>query len=316
MSNWRKPGPRVQKSVRFTASETNREQVERGSWRKLPSVQESIFAPSPKALEGKAIVKFETSKLLFVRLPNARRSELESRRARLVSSEQLASWWKELAPPNQACIIPAEGNSRAELESNFCEAIAEISQRRGSRAVTDILAPLVVSVVSSWEMSGEIANVDDTNKASTTAAKGKKAGNALGNARSGSYREYERRMRHYQGLRERDLELIMIDRASRFLSSSMTIHGTDIQEFKLSFISLIRGPEQYEQEVLGVGLSTQTSVAREFAAEQALANWHICEEVYQTFLKPHELIMNLTKPHRKRDRTRGGRPQGPEGTSQ
>ena len=52
--------------------------------------------------------------------------------------------------------------------------MAEIHERRGNQAVTDTLAPLVVPILSAWETSGEIANVEDTNEAALIAAKGKK----------------------------------------------------------------------------------------------------------------------------------------------
>ncbi|KAG8747614.1 hypothetical protein FRC10_000156 [Ceratobasidium sp. 414] len=62
---------------------------------------------------------------------------------------------------------------------SFCEAMAEICERHGNQLVTDTLSPLVIPVISSWETSGEIANVDDTNAAAETAAKGKKGAHIM-----------------------------------------------------------------------------------------------------------------------------------------
>ncbi|QRW00701.1 hypothetical protein RhiJN_28719 [Ceratobasidium sp. AG-Ba] len=316
-SNWRQPGQKVQKSVRFTGSETNRELLEKGTWRKLPPIQETTFALSARGLQGRAVVKFVISKLLFVRLPNARRPELEARCARLIASEQLAAWWQRLPASDQALVVPADGKSTAEMESNFCEAIAEVSQRRGNQAVTDVLSPLVMPILSLWETSGEIANVDDTNEATAIAAKGKKAGNALGEARGRFTREYQKRKYHYEVLRDRDTELVdVLKRGTRFSESCGRVESHQAQEIVLRFITVVRGHEDYDQAILGAATSTQIAVARELAAEQAIANWHICEEFYRKLLEPEQMFLNSSRSQRKRDKTRAGKPQARGGTGQ
>ncbi|KAG9103677.1 hypothetical protein FRC06_008927 [Ceratobasidium sp. 370] len=129
---------------------------------------------SAKARQGEAVVKFIIARMLFVRLPTVRRAELEMYSARLTSVNQLAAWWPQLSPSNQTLIGHTAGGSTAELAFSFCEVMAEISEHHGNQLVTDTLSPLVIPVISSWELSGEIASVDDTNAAAETAAKGKK----------------------------------------------------------------------------------------------------------------------------------------------
>jgi hypothetical protein len=196
ISGIRKLGPdgrtRVQKSVRFTASETTRELLEKSTWRKPPPPpQQTNHVLSARGCEGNAVVKFVLSRMLFIRLPTTRRAalevcvpykcsmclihlELQMYRTRLLSMEQLAAWWPSLSATNQALIKHSPGGSIVELASKFCEVMAEISERSGNQVVTDTLAPLAVPVISSWETSGDIDNVDNTNAAAEIAAQGKK----------------------------------------------------------------------------------------------------------------------------------------------
>jgi hypothetical protein len=58
--------------------------------------------------------------------------------------------------------------------SKCCEVFAEISERFGSQVILDTLAPLVVPIISSWEGSGKIASVDNTNAAAEIACREKK----------------------------------------------------------------------------------------------------------------------------------------------
>ncbi|KAG8717691.1 hypothetical protein FRC08_006933 [Ceratobasidium sp. 394] len=296
-------GARVQKSVRFATSETTREILEKPTWRKLPAVQETVPVMSAKARQGEAVIKFVISKMLFVRLPTARRAELEMHRDRLLSMNQLAAWWSQLSPSNQALISRPLGSSTTEMAFSFYEVMAEICERHGNQLVTDTLSPLVVPVISSWEVSGEIANVDDTNAAAETAAKGKKAGNALGEARSRCFKEYQERKLHYDLRRDSDLELKRAGKATRFSDSCPPWHGAKIREYTIHFITNVRGEGDYDQEILGVGVSSQLVVARELAAEQALANWHICEALFQGIIEPYQAAPGSSKP-RKRDKTR------------
>ncbi|KAG8747271.1 hypothetical protein FRC12_014120 [Ceratobasidium sp. 428] len=311
-SDWRKPNPsggvKLQKSVRFTVSETTRELLEKPTWRRLPPIQEAAYVMSTQARRGQATIKFLISKMLFVRLPTTRRVELEMYCARLLSTKQLAAWWSQLSPSNRSLLKDPLGKSITEIAFSFCEVMAEISERHGNKLVTDTLSPLVVPVISSWEQSGEIANVDDTNTVAEAAAKGKKAGNALGEARSRCYKEFEKRKAHYDTFRDSDLELKRAEKFTRFLTSCTPLHGANIQEFKISLITDVRGKEKYDQEVLGVGMSSQVVVARELAVEQALANWHICEAIYQGIAEPYQTIVESPKPLRKRDKSRAGKP--------
>ncbi|KAG8684682.1 hypothetical protein FRC09_015237, partial [Ceratobasidium sp. 395] len=311
-SDWRKTNPsggvKLQKSVRFTVSETTRELLDKPTWRRLPPIQEVAYVMSTQARRGQATIKFLISKMLFVRLPTTRRVELEMYCARLLSTKQLAAWWSQLSPSNRSLLKDPPGKSITEIAFSFCEVMAEISERHGNKLVTDTLSPLVVPVISSWEQSGEIANVDDTNTAAEAAAKGKKAGNALGEARSRCYKEFEKRKAHYDTFRDSDLELKQAEKFTRFLTSCTPLHGANIQEFKISLITNVRGKEKYDQEVLGVGMSSQVVVARELAAEQALANWHICEAIYQGIAEPYQTVVESPKPLRKRDKSRAGKP--------
>ncbi|KAG9125232.1 hypothetical protein FRC07_008499 [Ceratobasidium sp. 392] len=183
-----------------------------------------------------------------------------------------------------------------------------MSERHGNQLVMDTLSPLVVPVVSSWETSGEIANVDDTNAAAEIAAKGKKAGNVLGEARSKWFKEYENRKTRCDEIsRGSDSELKRAGKATRFSVSCVRLHGADIQEYAIYFITDVRGKDDFDRVVLGTGVSSQVVVARELAAEQALANWHICEEVYQEMVEPHQTVSESSKALRKRDKTRAGK---------
>lgn len=240
--------------------------------------------------------------MLYVRLPTTRRAALEEHCSRLISVEQLAKWWPGLSPSNQALVDHRSGGSTWADASNFCETLAEISERFGHQVVIDTLAPLAIPVISSWEEVGKIANVDDTNVATQIASKGKKAGNALGEAHSRCYREYERRKAHYESYEDPDLQRWR--RASRFAHSCPPT-GSDLQLFTFYFQL-----GEAEQVVLGAGVARSLSVARELAAEEALTKWDIVEGTLEGRAK---LIISDPKPRRARERRRPGRRRAESG---
>ncbi|EUC62151.1 replication factor C, putative [Rhizoctonia solani AG-3 Rhs1AP] len=256
-----------------------------------------------------AIIRFAISKLLYIRLPTSRRETLEAYCAQLLSTEQLARWWPKLPQADQAMAgNPPVRSLRADA-SYFCEAFAEISGRFGSQVAMDKLLPLVIPVISSWTDSGKLANVDDTNTAATIASKGKKAGNALGEARTHYYQEYWKRKTHFEtyddpGLKE-------LNSMMRFRESCVTVGGSNqqLQEFT---IYLLVGKDAEDRQVtisIGAGVGPSKMVARELAAEEAVKSWHVVESYMEVWglTKPIELAKE-PKPLRERDRTRAGAP--------
>lgn len=257
----------TRKTVRFT-TETTKDILELPTWRKAPEPQRKSYVLSARGQVGLALISFAVSKMLFIRLPTARRAALEvgdfilllqmlisyygpaiqAYRARLLSLEQLAAWWPSLSASNQALISHSPISPTTNAASSFCETFAELSERSGNQAVSDLLAPFVIPVISSWELLGEIASVDHSNRAAEVAAREKKgmknntqslfiehtkflfftAGNALGNARSGCLREYEKRVLRYETYEDPELE--PAQQSSRFTSVYVPIQGTDLEE--------------------------------------------------------------------------------------
>ncbi|KAF8610231.1 hypothetical protein BDV93DRAFT_550069 [Ceratobasidium sp. AG-I] len=158
------------KTVRF-AAETTKEILEKSTWRKAPEPRSKIYVLSARGQLGLAVIRFAASKILFIRLPTARRTNLESYLARLLSLEQIATWWPILLASKPALV---SHSSNTDIASSFCETFAELSEQLGNQTVSDLLAPLVIPLISSWESSGEIASVDDSNRAAKVAAQGMK----------------------------------------------------------------------------------------------------------------------------------------------
>jgi hypothetical protein len=103
----------------------------------------------------------------------------------MTSNQQLSEWWSRLSPSNQALVSNRPVRSVPADASYFCEAIAGISDKFGTQAVVDTLAPLAVPIIASWEEKKLIAEVDDTNTAASIAAKGNKGKQELRNLRRG-----------------------------------------------------------------------------------------------------------------------------------
>lgn len=66
----------TRKTVRF-ATETTKAILNKPTWRKAAQPQDKIYAFSARGQLGMAVVKFAVSKMLFIRLPTARRMVLE-----------------------------------------------------------------------------------------------------------------------------------------------------------------------------------------------------------------------------------------------
>ena len=66
----------ARKTVRF-AAETTKEILEKSTWRKAPEPRSNTYVLSARGQLGMAVIRFTVSKMLFVRLPTARRAHLE-----------------------------------------------------------------------------------------------------------------------------------------------------------------------------------------------------------------------------------------------
>ncbi|KAG8764280.1 hypothetical protein FRC11_005084 [Ceratobasidium sp. 423] len=279
------------RGVRFV-SESSQRILDLPTWRRPAESQGAEYEVSAKARRGMATIRFAVSKLLYIRLPTSRRETLEAYCTELLSTEQLARWWPQLSQSDRGLAgNPLVRSLRADA-AYFCEAFAEISGRFGSQVVIDKLLPLVIPVIYSWAESGRLANVDDTNAAAATASKGKKAGNALGEARTHHYQEYCRRKTHFEtyddpGLKE-------LGSMVRLRESCVPVYGSNQQLQEFTFYR-----KYYHLKI----------VACELAAEAAVKNWHIVESYMETWglTKPVEPAKE-PKPLRERDRTKRGAP--------
>ncbi|KDN51759.1 hypothetical protein RSAG8_00307, partial [Rhizoctonia solani AG-8 WAC10335] len=299
------------KGVRFV-SESRQRILDLPTWRR-PSGSEARgveYEVSAKARRGMAIIRFAISKLLYIRLPTSRRETLEAYCSQLLSTEQLARWWPKLPQSDQAMAGNFPVRSLRADASYFCEAFAEISGRFGNQVAMDKLLPLVIPVISSWVESGNLASVDHTNAAAATASKGKKAGNALGEARTHYYQEYWKRKTHFETYDDPGLE--ELGTMMRFRESCMTVRGTNqqLQEFT---IYLVVGKDAENRHVtisIGAGVGPSKMVARELAAEEAVKSWHVVESYMEAWglTKPIEPAKE-PKPLRERVRTRAGQEQ-------
>ncbi|CAE6460194.1 unnamed protein product [Rhizoctonia solani] len=281
------------RGVRFV-SESHQRILDLPTWRKPvgPEAEEVGYEVSVKAHRGMMTIRFAISKLLFIRLPTSRRETLEAHRAQLLSTEQLAHWWSKLAQSDRNLVGNLPVRSLRADASYFCEALAEISDRFGSQAVIDKLLPLVIPVISSWTDSGRLVSVDEANAAAAIASKGKKAGNALGEARTHYFEEYWRRKTHFETYDDPDLRELGF--MMRFKESFLVGKTADGSQVTIS---------------IGSGIGPSKMVARELAAEAAVKNWHTVESYMQTWgmTKPAEPV-GRPRPLRERKRTRAGAP--------
>ncbi|CAE7064773.1 unnamed protein product [Rhizoctonia solani] len=284
------------KGVRFV-SESTQQILDLPTWRRPsgPDDQRAEYEVSAKARRGMAIIRFAIAKLLYIRLPNSRRETLEAYCSQLLSTEQLAQWWPKLPEADQVMAGRSPVRSLRADASYFCEAFAEISGRFGSQVAMDKLLPLVIPVIASWTDSGKLANIEDTNAAAAIASKGKKAGNALGEARTHYFEEYWKRKTHFETYDDPGLQELAINNYRSLLSTASTVLvGKDAEERQVTIS-------------IGSGVGPSKMVARELAAEEAVKNWHVVEGYMEAWglTKPVEPAKE-PKPLRERDRTRAG----------
>ncbi|ELU44750.1 replication factor C [Rhizoctonia solani AG-1 IA] len=267
------------RGVRFLP-ESHQRILDLPTWRRPvgPEVQGVEYEVSAKAHRGMMAIRFAVSKLLFIRLPTSRFGFLDDRGfqghcAQLLSNEQLAYWWSKLAQSDQSLVENLSTRSLRADASYFCEALAEISDRFGSQAVVDRLLPLVIPVISSWSNSGKLVSVDEANATAAAASKGKKAGNALGEARAHYFQEYCRRKTHFETYDDPGLkEIGTMTRLKESCMGNTVVVGktTDGSHVTISIGS-------------GIGPSNHRVVARELAAEAAVKNWHTVESYMEAW---------------------------------
>ncbi|KAF8744750.1 hypothetical protein RHS02_01953, partial [Rhizoctonia solani] len=281
------------RGVRFLP-ESHQRILDLPTWRRPvgPEVQGVEYEVSAKAHRGMMAIRFAVSKLLFIRLPTSRREILE------------------LAQSDQSLVENISARSLRADASYFCEALAEISDLFGSQAVVDRLLPLVIPVISSWTNSGKLVSVDEANATAAVASKGKKAGNALGEARAHYFQEYCRRKTHFEtyddpGLKE-------IGTMTR-LKESLTIPSQYRPILMIRGNTVVVGKTTDGSHVtisIGSGIGPSKVVARELAAEAAVKNWHTVESYMEAWgmTKTVEQVEE-PKPLRERKRRRGGAPK-------
>ncbi|KAF8759094.1 P-loop containing nucleoside triphosphate hydrolase protein [Rhizoctonia solani] len=296
------------RGVRFLP-ESHQRILDLPTWRRPvgPEVQGVEYEVSAKAHRGMMAIRFAVSKFRFGFLDDR---GFQGHCAQLLSNEQLAYWWSKLAQSDQSLVENLSTRSLRADASYFCEALAEISDRFGSQAVVDRLLPLVIPVISSWSNSGKLVSVDEANATAAAASKGKKAGNALGEARAHYFQEYCRRKTHFEtyddpGLKE-------IGTMTR-LKESLTIPSQYRPILMIRGNTVVVGKTTDGSHVtisIGSGIGPSKVVARELAAEAAVKNWHTVESYMEAWgmTKTVEQVEE-PKPLRERKRRRGGAPK-------